>query len=150
MLSPLAPMQLLWLFQASIVPIIVVSKVQKENFLTKIHLFFFLLCLSILFFRRGFSIFFIDFFFFDNKMRNAGREKISIATRSVLTTKHNNSPLLRFAVVSCLCCAVSIWSLFPLPLRNGRADGWMEGAVTKRRRFHFHSVLDFWLFFFFG
>lgn len=84
-------------------------------------------------------------------MRNAGREKISIATRSVLTTKHNNSPLLRFAVVSdCLCCAVSIWSLFPLPLRNGRADGWMEGAVTKRRRFHFHSVLDFWLFFFSG
>jgi len=33
LLSPLAPMQLLWAFQASIVPIIVISKVKTNNFL---------------------------------------------------------------------------------------------------------------------
>jgi hypothetical protein len=56
-------------------------------------------------------------------MRNAGREKISIATRSVLTTKHNNNS--SFA----LCCVYMVSLPPPAPKWPG---GWMDGGGCNK------------------
>ena len=117
LLSPLAPMQLLWLFQASIVPIIVVSKVRSISRTLSLSLVF--------------SSLFIPFKTteWNRAVKRAERSRLA-STRSVslVVMKNNTSESHTTTKVPGLCL-------------NGGWEEEEDGVRKQNGRFHFHSVL---------